>query len=507
MKRKTAVFSKTNGRMFLLFAVCAAVNFIALQRYANASDMNIGRSFFVAVCVIGSIALAVFFILINRAVKKNFSVRKLFLLIVLPMGLIMLLLIPIGCVPDENVHFYRAYEISEGYLISDVNEQGIAGRYLPSDTTALFDSSDGSVSYSELFSKISLHTADDLTFVQFPNAALYSFISYLPQAIGIAVARLLHLPTLLIAYFGRLANFAFFLWGLSFSLAKIPNKKYSLLLICMIPIMLQQAVSLSADTMTITLTMIFVSSLFELKHTEDKSLRFRDILLIGALSVGIACCKTVYFPLCFLVFLIPSERFGSMKKYIVLPIIIGLSALAGFCWVVHAASYITEFRSGVDVTSQIVWISVHPFRFLTVLLRTAIQGFPYYFFGLFGQALCLYDVVLSWKYLLVAFSVLAATVLSEEAVFKKNSDKIGTVLIILFVIGLIFSALYIQWTPVASNLIEGVQGRYFLPLLLPIAGLFGKWGKISVDHIFRYAAAIYVSLDVYAFSIILFAHL
>jgi hypothetical protein len=41
-------------------------------------------------------------------------------------------------------------------------------------------------------------------------------------------------------------------------------------------------------------------------------------------------------------------------------------------------------------------------------------------------------------------------------------------------------ALYVTWTPVGDSLAEGVQGRYFLPLLpllgraLPVAGRFGR---------------------------------
>lgn len=43
--------------------------------------------------------------------------------------------------------------------------------------------------------------------------------------------------------------------------------------------------------------------------------------------------------------------------------------------------------------------------------------------------------------------------------------------VILSCIFLIFFALYITWTPMNSSAVEGVQGRYFIPLL-PLINLF-----------------------------------
>lgn len=42
---------------------------------------------------------------------------------------------------------------------------------------------------------------------------------------------------------------------------------------------------------------------------------------------------------------------------------------------------------------------------------------------------------------------------------------LGTVL-------LMFTSLYMQWTAVYSDTIDGIQGRYFIPLLLVVAMLF-----------------------------------
>lgn len=50
---------------------------------------------------------------------------------------------------------------------------------------------------------------------------------------------------------------------------------------------------------------------------------------------------------------------------------------------------------------------------------------------------------------------------------KKNIIYAACVLFLLFASGTgIILALYVNWTPVAATHIDGVQGRYFLPLML-----------------------------------------
>ena len=48
------------------------------------------------------------------------------------------------------------------------------------------------------------------------------------------------------------------------------------------------------------------------------------------------------------------------------------------------------------------------------------------------------------------------------------------------VIILIFTSLYVQWTPFRNPVINGVQGRYFIPILLIIL-LVLKPNKIKFD--------------------------
>ena len=55
---------------------------------------------------------------------------------------------------------------------------------------------------------------------------------------------------------------------------------------------------------------------------------------------------------------------------------------------------------------------------------------------------------------------------------------------------LIFSALYAQWTPVGNDVVKGVQGRYFIPLLLPLACFIPQTApNRGDDAVFRYESS------------------
>ena len=59
----------------------------------------------------------------------------------------------------------------------------------------------------------------------------------------------------------------------------------------------------------------------------------------------------------------------------------------------------------------------------------------------------------------------------KEAIFNWK-EKIYIILMTLATVGLMFTSLYMQWTAVYSDTIDGIQGRYFIPLLLVIAMLW-----------------------------------
>ena len=74
--------------------------------------------------------------------------------------------------------------------------------------------------------------------------------------------------------------------------------------------------------------------------------------------------------------------------------------------------------------------------------------------------------------------------------------------LLLAIAGMIWSALYLDFTEVGRTTIAGVQGRYYLPLLFPLFSMFlpmklrTLWNEQKYD-LTVFAAVSYTHLDVY----------
>ena len=78
-------------------------------------------------------------------------------------------------------------------------------------------------------------------------------------------------------------------------------------------------------------------------------------------------------------------------------------------------------------------------------------------------------------YFLISFFFFALiSVQKDEDIKISTWQKIilGTIFIMVF--GLILTSLYAQWTPLGEEIIEGIQGRYFLPIILVIPLICSK---------------------------------
>jgi hypothetical protein len=123
----------------------------------------------------------------------------------------------------------------------------------------------------------------------------------------------------------------------------------------------------------------------------------------------------------------------------------------------------------------------HPVAFLGTLLKDLIANGPAYFQGWingYGYYYWTPPIIVTVIYLL---SLLA--VLLTDSTAAQVTRKLRLVLLLIFAAGYIatIASLYVSYTPVGSGQVFGVQGRYFLPLLLPLLLVLAsfRWEKNS----------------------------
>ncbi len=404
--------------------------------------------------------------------KKHLPLHRIFLIVAPIIGLIYLFIMPLSSAPDELNHFCRAYEISEGFIVSDRNDNGLGGHILPDSITKLNNPDHYSGVIPSIDSSIDASTE---SFQVFTNASLYSPLSYFPEVLGIWLGRIFQAPMFIIYYLARLFNLAFYIFLIYFSIKKIPTAKSTLLLIALSPIALQAAASCQADALINGAILAFASLVFyKIKH--PTSLTKSEKLIFSALTILIAMCKIVYLPFCLLLCLLPKSCFKSPKdKIIKLTTLLSAVIACNLIWLALSSGYLIEFNPGVNSGEQVKFVLTHPLHYLVTIFYSFIKlGFFYFSTGL-SNSLGWLNINLPTIFTVFFGIFLIYTYLGEDRTKLplKSSQKAFLSLIILACVLLICTSLYVQWTPVGAATIDGIQGRYFLPLI-PIALLLIK---------------------------------
>lgn len=407
----------------------------------------------------GGIALVIATLVILAALfaASCFKVQKNYIMMILltVVGIIYFAVFPLGEIPDENGHFYRAFEVSCGSMISEQIEGG-GGAYLPvaltqyRDDTARIDWSDG----AELV---------------YSNTALYAAVCYFPQAIGIRIARFFTDNVSMIFYAGRLANFLVSLLLSIWALKKIPFAKEVLFVIMMFPMTLQEMISMAPDGLTNALSFAFIAYVLHLAYESDKITK-RDLVLLTILGVTISLCKIVYVVEILLLFILPAEKLGGKRKSLCFKLgIPGVAVILNLIWLKISSGFLVEFNPGVDTGKQVIYVLTHIHEYYGVVVRTVTAYAEEWIKWMFGQSLGTLSISITGMVWISFLILLVYVILNVQTKFDlRRSDVFCYWIIVLGGCALIATSLYVQWTPYRADMIQGIQGRYFIPLLMPL---------------------------------------
>ena len=375
---------------------------------------------------------------------------------------------------DEHAHFWRAYETASGNIISRTTNE------LPNSVTDLFMREDNSypnkeINYETIQEKIGAELNEDEK-TPFAVGATGSLtpISYIPQVIGVFIGRVLQLSPMIILYLGRLTNLLAYIALVFMAIKIMPSEKWKLIImmIALFPMSMNLAATVSPDTVILGTTLLAISYAMHLKF-ETKEITYKHIILLGILCMIPTVCKIVYFPLCLLVLLLPHEKFESKTKRILSWVIIFAIVFIPYLVlnrIVSLGDYEIAIRT--NMTEQILFtLSSIPRDFIT-LINTIYVEFSDYFFEMIGgwNTIQILSIVL---FIMLLIAMYKTEENEKKLTFTKTDKVICWVIFIIEVLGVV-AAMYLGWTQAQQTVVEGVQGRYFLPIIPLICILLSK---------------------------------
>ena len=434
--------------------------------------------------------------------KKNIKEENLFLLTVPIICFMFMIAMPTFKNHDELYHWIRSYEVSTGVFATKV-EDGVEGTELPAAITAIMKSDWTTTTYPDVKYALGIELDENDTYkIDSTTSALYAFIQYVPQAIGIAIARIFTDKPLIMAYAGRIFNILFSMFILYKAIKLMPFGKKIFLTLSYIPIAIEGFSSLSPDAMTISMSFLYIAYILNLAFNENKKVGKKEKITLTILSIIVALCKIVYLPLVLLLFIIPKEKFckdtenkqlpkskkifdkQNKTKFINIVIIAGVAVIINLLWLGFTSRYLANFREG-DSKYQVILFFKNPINYIGKLIYTVNLNGTSYLTSMLGEALGwgelvrLKFIVPSAMFILILIEIITDDTLRNKFSLSQKFVLIATLLIIVL---LIFTSLYVQWTTVGSESILGVQGRYFIPILPILMLLIGDVIKIKSSY-------------------------
>lgn len=436
----------------------------------------------------------------KKRLQGLLAAHIVFLLTALLGGIFFAFKVPIGFTEDEPVHVFRAYAVMHANLISDpvtpytFNGETVTlyGGMVPRSVTALEQYTGGGIRHDVFClnaenrcSKLSPEKQQEVTrlsnapldpsnkrAIDMWGASYYFFLPYVPSAAGIAIGQLIGTSAGGLIIAARLASLLAFIavtfWALY--LLRHSRTRWILFSAALLPSSIVLAVSPGVDMM-LNASAFLLFALIVRAMQDGKKLSPYLRALMFALAFALPLYKLPYAILSLAVLLLPIYRKGMFG--IAWRIAIVLAIFVPALWwnaltadMAHTQAVLTNAQGiSPDFGGQIKYILLHPFAFIEIFIKSALTVDWFNQIGLLTQQ----RVQLPASLTSVSLGLIGIAGIVAALDFTKYKERWRTLAIFLGIGLLAFvgvvSAMYISYSAVGAPIIDGVQGRYLIPML------------------------------------------
>lgn len=447
----------------------------------NDFQFNYLRFFITLLCfvLLGIISYTI----INR---KNLKLEIMFLILVICFGFFFTIMTPVFYSWDEEEHFVKAYNLAsfnlvmrEGESISyPSNIEGFLNKKYVIDHPNYRSFEEYEDVTGEL---LKLDYADNQV-AYYPSTAItYTPAPYLFSAFGVLLGKILcqifGFPFLISFYLGRFFNVLIYAILGSLAIKLIPTGKRLLFMCALLPTIVFQAASFSADVVINGFSFLVFAIIIKWLFDKKRLTKF-DLAIICTCFILITASKVAYAPIFLLILIFKNENFADKKRERIIKLsvlLLGvLTAMAVFIYGnrMGIAQWVIP---GVNVKEQLLSVIHNPINFIWVIIKTFLLNKDTL---LAGSTISLaYAGYLEKNMLIImiiALGLIAFMDAEQNSVGLKMRDRGIILFMCLATIGLSMLAMYLTFTPVNYDQILGFQGRYLIPLIFPLLFLLQR---------------------------------
>lgn len=394
---------------------------------------------------------------------------RLAFVLVFAIGMLYLLVMSPLSVPDEQTHYQTAYRLSSVMMFrQDEMNKGDRAYF---DYHGLGGHYNLGTGYDRIAEELTQPKAEKSGTRKLKNRIDYALM-YVPQAIGLTIGRLLGLNFILLFWTGRICNLLFYALCVYLAVRAATRFRALLALSALTPMAMQQAASFSYDTFINGLSLLLIALLLRAADRKGR-MQTGEYLALLAVTLLMAPAKAVYTPLLALLLFIPAERFGGKRQKAVRIGYLWFAALAavalfqigGIRNVVTSGGGEANWEGSTNYTLS--YLLTHPQEtadlFLSTL-RTNLSEWPYQAVGsrLSGMTL----EVTAWKISAYMGLLILASQCSEgNELTVRGTERAAFLGITVITVLLVMLTMLLNWTSQNETMIQGIQGRYFIPVM------------------------------------------
>lgn len=440
-------------------------------------------------------AFSVMLFVVYLAFWKNIKLENIFLIGSLLFGIIYSIVLPPFAIPDESAHFIAAYNVSSNILGKEAINEDERLQQDPYKNDGYFNRYTNLNTYRSVYNSFFDSEQDFLSFYDKQYNYIQSnsiYQGHFVSGFAITLGRLLQVGYMPIVYLARIFNLLFYCIVTYFAIKIIPIGKLFMLGVSFLPMLLEEAASVSYDGWIISFAFLYIAYCFHCVYVKEK-VTIKDVVLLFVLLFLCSNFKYIYYIMGGLVLLIPKEKLCNKKqRYVLLGIFVAV-------FLVMAGNIVIE-RSQPKTVNQLEQAEEnvvggnrgqtyllsdllrHPKTAFVVYINTVRDKLGDYLEQMLGKSLGSLNVSVNQIYIYSLFLLLFIIALhspKEKYIVSRNQ---GIILVTVFIgVGVAaLLAMLVAWTNIDSDAIEGVQGRYFLPVL-PLLGLLISKLPIQVE--------------------------
>lgn len=428
-------------------ATVALTMFISWWEILQFAADLINKNHLVVVLPLIVICIALFVVLLRR--WKSYP-ERVFLILAIPALLFFALFVPPHQVPDEIRHIHRVFD----YMLPN------GGTTIPE--SIVYSSETFPRNYAMLYEAIARHSGWGENIFIPDGLSNYALHLYIAAGVVVDLAEVLNLNPFIAICLARITNACIFVVIGYWIIKLVPLGKVVVCIYLLNPMLIQQEASCSADAMVNAIVLLYIAYLFKLVCT-DRPFKFQFALLL-LLTFFMCLSKYAYAPLLVL-WLLFVNKIRSKKVRVAIYI-------SSCTVIILAAALVIAFYDGETYQASFVLMRNVP-EFINVMLNTAYSMTALWVKETFGMILGALNITIwepcFWAYVLILLFSLVFN-LGEKRGLSRSEKVISVIVTMLVTLPMII--VFREWTlevDQRSDVIMGVQGRYFLPyLMLPL---------------------------------------